>query len=199
MIRRQPGGFTLVEILVGLAILVILGLALSQYFTSSIRSYQQTTAMLERVQLESIARNVVVQELSFAGYGQGFIGEFTGPTIEIGLSGREDRSDTFKVHYLEEQWSASPVQRHVTIDVTRDSKGNWNLYRREEGATRQPAVQEVTNLKLIGFITPDGSLLGPEDPWPEQISAFIVNISFSWDTSRTAYIAFGAPQRLGGL
>src|SRR5690554_1778643 len=199
MTRRNAGGFTLVEILVGLAILVILGLAVSQYFTSSIGSYRKTAAMLERVQLESIARNVVVRELSFAGYGQGFIGEFSGPTIEIGLSGREDRSDTFKVHYLEEQWLASPVQRHVTIDVVKDSGGNWNLYWREEGATRQPAVQDVTNLKLIGIITLDGSLLMPDDTWPELISAFIVQLSFGWDTSRTAYIAFSAPQRLGRL
>ena len=199
MRQRQANGFTLSEVLIGMAILAVLLLAISQYFTSSLSSYRRATEMLERVQLESIARNVVVKELSFAGYGQGLFGDFSGPTIEIGVSGREDRSDTFKVHYLEEQWLSAPVQRHVTIDVTRDASGTWNLYRREEGATRQPAVQDVTNLKLIALVALDGSLLLPHEAWPDEIAAFIVLLSFGWETSRTAYIGFSAPQRLGRL
>lgn len=192
-------GFTLIEILVGLAILGLILLALGQYVTGSVRNYQQTAAMLERVQLESIARNVVVRELSFAGYGRGFIGELSGPTVQIGVADREDRSDTFRIHYLEERWLAEPVQRQITLDVARDSNGLWNLYRREQGATRQPAVQEITNLKLIGLITTDGQVLSQNEPWPAEISAFVVRLSFSWDTSRMAYIAFTAPQQLGEL
>lgn len=192
-------GFTLPEVLMSLVVLGLLLLAMGQYVTGSVRNYRQTAAMLERVQLESIARNVVVRELSFAGYGRGIIGEFSGPTIEIGVSDREDRSDTFRIHYLEEQWLAAPVQRQITIDVARDSGGIWNLYRREEGATRQPAVQEVTNLKLVGFVTAGGKVVSQAEPWPAEITAFVVQLSFSWDTSRLAYIAFAAPQQLGAL
>lgn len=195
--KRQ--GFTLVEILVSLVLLGLLLLALSQYFTGSARNYRESAAMLERVQLESTARNVVIRELSFAGYGGGFIGEFTGPTIEIGLADREDRSDTFRIQYLEERWLAEPEQRNITIDVARDSNGLWNLYRREQGATRQPAVQEITNLKLAAFVTIDGQVQLPDEPWPAEIAAFMVRISFSWDTSRLAYIRFAAPQVLGRL
>lgn len=195
--RRQ--GFTLVEILVGLVLLGLLLLGLGQYFTGSVRNYRESAAMLERVQLESTARNVVIRELSFAGYGSGFIGEFTGPTIEIGVADREDRSDTFRIQYLEERWLAEPEQREIIIDVARDSNGLWNLYRREQGATRQPAVQEITNLKLAALVTTDGKVLMPDEPWPAEIAAFMVQISFSWDTSRLAYIRFAAPQLLGRL
>ena len=192
-------GFTLPEVLVSLAILGLILLALGQYVTGSVRNYRQTTTMLERVQLESTARNVVVRELSFAGYGRGFIGGFSGPTIEIGLADREDRSDTFRVHYLEERWLAEPVQRQITFDVARDGNGLWNLYRREQGATRQPAVQEITNLKLVGLVTTDGQVLSQHEPWPAEIKAFVVKLSFSWETSRLAYITFTAPQQLGAL
>jgi len=191
--------FTLPEVLMTLSITVILGLALMQFMTTTVSGYRAAADMAERVQLESTAANVVVMELSFAGYGDGMFGDLDGPTIEIGLSGREDRSDTFRVHYLEERWLETPVARNVTIDVKQDSKGGWNLYRREDGATRQPAVQDVTNLKLLGLITESGELLSPEAAWPERISAFIVQLSFSWETSRSAYIAFNSPQRIGKL
>lgn len=196
---RRPAAYTLVELLIGLAILALLLTAAVHWAVGNIRTYQHTSSMLERVQLEATARNVVVQELSFAGYGRGFIGELGGPTIEIGLSGREDRSDTFRVHYLEERWLSEPVVRDITLDVMRDAAGESNLYRREQGATRQPAVQDVTNLKLLGLVSPQGDYIAVSEPWPEQVSAFLVQLSFAWDTSRVAYIGFAAPQRLGRL
>lgn len=196
---RPARGFTLPEVLTGLVLMALLLLAVWQLLSGSLHSYRLAIDMNERVHLETVARNVVIQELSFAGYGLGFIGSFDGPTIEIGLVPDEDRSDTFRVHYLEERWLETPVQRHVTIDVARDAAGSYNLYRREEGASRQPAVQEVTNLKLASVVTVDGELLGRDDDWPAEIAAFIVSISFSWDTSRMAYINFSAPQRLERL
>ncbi len=196
---RGHRGFTLVELLTGLAILGVVLAAMAHWTIGSIQGYRQTTDMLERVQLESIARNVVVRELSFAGYGQGFIGDVTGPTIEIGLSGRDDRSDTFRVHYMEERWLSEPVERNITLDVMRDSAGQYNLYRREDGATRQPAVQDVTNLKLLGLVTAEGNYIMADQAWPVEIKAFVVQLSFTWDTSRVAYIGFASPQRLAGL
>lgn len=196
---KRTRGFTLPEVLTGLALMALLLLAVWQLLSGSLHSYRLATNMNERVHLETVARNVVIQELSFAGYGLGFMGSFEGPTIQIGLDDRADRSDTFRVHYLEERWLQSPVQRNVTIDAARDSAGVYNLYRREEGATRQPAVQDVTNVKLSAVVTVDGELLGRDDDWPAEIAAFIVKISFSWDTSRMAYINFAAPQRLERL
>lgn len=197
--NRHPAGYSLIELLISLAVLAVLMAAALHWAIGNIRSYQHTSSMLERVQLESIARNVVVHELSFAGYGRGFIGELGGATVQIGVADREDRSDTFRVHYLEERWLSEPLSRHITLDVMRDSAGQYNLYRREAGATRQPAVQDVTNLKLLGLVTADGTYVPASQPWPEEISAFIVRISFAWDTSRVAYIGFAAPQQLGKL
>lgn len=195
----RPRGFTLVELLVGLSILAVLLTAVLQWTQGNIRSYRAVSEMMQRNELESIARNVVIRELSLAGYGAGFIGELSGPVIEIGLAETPGESDTFRISYLEERWSDEPVRRQLTFDVRRDAHGQYNLYRREPGATRQPAVQEVTGLRLVSLVTPDGQLRSPTGPWPETITAFVVELSFSWESSRFAYVGFAAPQQLGRL
>ena len=58
---RQRSGFTLPEILMGLVILAILMLAAFQFVGGSVRTYRKASDMLERVQLESTARNVVIR------------------------------------------------------------------------------------------------------------------------------------------
>ena len=197
---RAAGGFTVPELLIGLAVTAIMGLAIFQYLTSTVRSYRAASDMVDRVQLESMARNVVVAELSMAGNGAGLVGDLDGPTVEIGLASREDQSDTFTIRYLADRWLAEPEVRHITMDVARDSQGNWNLYRREEGATRQPAVQEVTNLKLLNFMNEAGEYVAASSPdWPDRIMAFVVRLSFGWGSERIALVRFLSPQELGRL
>lgn len=199
MRARTRQGFTVPELLTGLLILGIVVAAAADYTQLALRHYRNTASMLERIQLESLARNAVIQEIGFAGYGGDFLGEFGGYTIEVGLGRNADTADTFRIHYLEERWLESPVERHITFDVARDSGGTWNLYRREEGGTRQPAVQDVTNLKVLGFVDQDGELVMPWAAWPEEVTAMIVQLSFSWGSQRAAYIPFISAQRLGWL
>ena len=196
---RPARGFTLPEVLITLLIAGVIIVAAAEYASLTWTHYRKTGDTLNRIQLEAIARNAVVQELGFAGYGRGFLGEFDGNTIEVGLGATADSPDTFRIHYLEERWLEEPLERHITLDVARDSGGTWNLYRREEGATRQPAVQDVTNLKVTGFVDEEGQLRMPWTPWPATVTGMVVQLTFSWDTKRVAYIPFISAQRLGWL
>ncbi len=196
---RRKHGFTLVELLVGMAVLGVVLLAVVQFAAGSWRNYRAAVRLIERSQIESTARDVVVQELGLAGYGLGLHGELPGATVEIGIGSGADRSDAFTVHYLEERWLAEPQRRSITIDVMRDSGGHSNLYRREETATRQPAVQEVTNLKLVALYDDRGQQVLAHEPWPAMVSGLMLQISFSWDSERLAFVSFGMPQPVARL
>lgn len=196
---NRTRGFTLSELLTGLLVLGVLLVAGAEFTRLSVRQYRRAGSMMERVQLESTARNAVIQELGFAGYGRGFLGDFSGSTVEVRPGRDADTPDVFRIHYLEERWLETPQERHITFEVARDGSGTWNLYRREDGATRQPAVQDVTNLKLLSFVDGAGQLSTPWTPWPAEVTGMVVQLTFSWGTQRAAYIPFISAQRLGWL
>lgn len=193
------GGFTLVELLTGLVLLGLLLLAVGQFAHGSLASYRGTMTLIERGQLERAARDVVIQEIGLAGYGQGFLGALDGPVLLVATDPRPERSDAFLIHYIDERWLQEPQRRSIHFDVARDAMGTWNLYRREEGATRQPAVQDVTNLKLVALIAEDGRQVPPDSAWPEHAAGLILRLSFDWGQDRLAVIGFGMPQRIGRM
>lgn len=148
--RREYAGFTLVELLTALAILMLLLGALSSFTVGTCRSYRSAWS---HAQLSAVAEDVVLQELSLAGYGLVLHeASAAAATVGININARADLSDSVRMHHLEHRWRAQPEWQETTLDAATDGQGNWNLYRREAGATRQPAVQGVTNLKLHSFI-----------------------------------------------
>jgi prepilin-type N-terminal cleavage/methylation domain-containing protein len=195
---KSPGGFTLAEVLTALALLAVVLLAVGHFTVGSVRTWRAALQLLERAQLTAVAEEVVLQELGLAGYR---LEAFDPPqaTVEISVNPHPERSDSVRVHYREERWLAAPQLQDITIDVTSDAQGNRNLYRREHGATRQPAVQGVTNLKLFRFIDGDGQLLDPAGVWPQRISGLVLLLSFEWNAQRFVIVQFGTPQLLAAL
>jgi prepilin-type N-terminal cleavage/methylation domain-containing protein len=198
--QRRGAGFTLTEALVALAIFALLLVTVGHFTVGSVRAYRAALQLLERSQITALAEEVVLQEIGLAGYGLApAAGGPAAATVEISVNPQPDRSDSIRVHYLEERWLAAPQLQEITIDVVRDSNGNPNLYRRQQGATRQPAVQGVTNLKLFRFIDESGQQTDPAAGWPQRIGGLVLRLSFDWDAERFVVIQFGVPQRLGAL
>jgi prepilin-type N-terminal cleavage/methylation domain-containing protein len=193
-----PSGFTLAEVLVALAILAVLLTVLGHFTLGSLRAYRAALQLLERAQIVALAEEVVLQEIGLAGYGL-TLEESQQATVEVSINPQANRSDSVRVHYLEERWLQQPERQGITIDAARDGTGSPNLYRREPGATRQPAVQGVTNLKLFRFIDEEGRQSNPEDAWPRLVSGLVLRLSFEWEAERLAVVRFGMPQLLGAL
>lgn len=192
---NSPRGFTLPEVLVALAITGIVLLVAWSFARSNLITYQQTMQLIEHAQLERAAADVVIQEIGLAGHGDGILGSLSGPAISVTTGGA---SDTVTVNYVEERWLAEPLVRSISFTQGKDSTGQPNLYRQEAGATRQPAVQEVTGFRVAAFIDESGTRQLPGGPWPARITGLLIELSFTWEHSRLVYVDFGVPRELAG-
>ena len=83
---RNDGGFTILELVVVLAIFSILGLVIINVYLLSLRaqrqaSYAQQTTSVARTILETIAQQVRTSEIDYSAYG----GTITGPQSSLAL------------------------------------------------------------------------------------------------------------------
>lgn len=197
--KRSCFGFTLLEVLIATALIGVVLTAALGFLGSSSKAYGTLESAATQTQIMELAAEVLRYELELAGYaGAGVSAALSGAGIELHPSGRPDQPDAITIRYVEDRWLSQPTERAIRFEVGTDGNGTPNLYRREHGSARQPAVQEITNLKLRALFTPDGATRLPRQPWPERITGLQLDLEFSWGVTRSVTVAFGTPQSIGG-
>jgi prepilin-type N-terminal cleavage/methylation domain-containing protein len=190
-------GFSLAEMLVACALLSLLLLSASAVHVEARRSTSLSEEVALRGQVIELASELLHYHLALAGH-HGVnepAADLGGPAMSI-AAGATPGGDRMGVRYLEERWYREPEVRTLYFDVKRDSNGTWNLYQREAGATRQPAVQLVNALELVAYIAPDGSLLPSDTAPPLEARGLELELGFAWGETRRITVPFAGVQRV---
>jgi type II secretory pathway component PulJ len=194
--RQQ--GTSLPEMLVSCALLSLLLLLATGMHAEARKVSALAEEVALRGQIVELAGELLRYHLGLAGHGglSATASAPTGPALELARGSAAGGSDALTVRYVEERWYLEPEERVLTFDVKRDSNGLWNLYQRDEGATRQPAVQHVEDLRVAGFLAPDGALLPRDAPLPLDAVALELELGFSWGDRRRVMVSFPGPRQV---
>lgn len=195
-VHRQAGteGFTLVELLLASAILVLILVALTSYLTTSVRAYETTEDLSDRQQEIEAAVNVLSYDLALAGYRgttpsqQGRT--FSGPTLEVVKAADPADSDTLRLRYFEDDrrlFGSDPPcgtasDCLVTYEVGPDEDGEGTfLLRREGTSTERGIVQAVEYFHVREYLDRDGSFetITAGTELPDDVAGLNVEIAFT--------------------
>jgi type II secretory pathway component PulJ len=193
---RQAGA-TLVEMVVAGALLSLLLMAAGSLHAQAHRSASVGHEVALRTQIAELSAELLRYHVGLAGHRGIHEGaDLEGPALALGRGASQGGSDTLAVRYLEERWYAEPELRVLRFDVKRDGSRLWNLYQQEDGATRQPAVQRVSGLRVHRFVAPDGALLPGDAALPLDASALELGLSFDWGESKVISVPLPGVQRV---
>lgn len=198
--RRVNGaierGTTLLEMLLACALLGMLLLAITGAHVKALEASEVNEAVALRGQVAELATELLEYHLGLAGHrGLKESLDLAGPALSFSRPARGG-SDALAVRYVEERWYGQPELRVLRFDVRRDSAGRWNLYLQEEGANRQPAVQDVSGLRVERVVTVEGESLPGDAQLPLDVVALVLRLEFSWGEDRTVTIGLPRVVRL---
>ncbi len=155
-VERREGGFTLLELLLAVALLIVVLATLATLFANSREAYGVNEEITDRQQTIQSAINVFRYEISLAGYRGTCAGaptrSFAEPTFELA---RGDVSDSVTVRYFEDRWPANAcgTLRETTLFV---DDGQNVLYMRRDGGTPEPALANVHSFRVVNFMDQQG-------------------------------------------
>jgi hypothetical protein len=193
----RQAGLSLVEMLVSCALLSLLMIVATGMHAEARRAASLTEEVTLRGQILELSTEVLRYHLALAGHG-GMAGSATptGAALELARGAGARGSDTVTVRYVEERWYGEPEERVLSFDVKRDGSGQWNLYQREEGATRQPAVQQVEDLRVARFLAADGSTLPGDASLPLAAVGVELELGYTWGDRRQLLVMFGGVRQV---
>lgn len=172
--RRRPG-FTLLEVLLALALTALVGLTAARLLVGSRSSEAAVSEGSDRVRALDLAADLLAGELRRAGrvpYPAPATGglDASRPALEVRLgSGRH--GDALGVRYLDDRLQGAPVARDLRFDVAPDGRGVPQLYRATASGNRQPLVQGIDTMRVVGWVDATGAhprsafAGGPLRPW----------------------------------
>lgn len=189
----RRGGFTLVEALVALAVAALVGVIAAAALRGERGQAAMLTDVLARRTAVDLAAELLSEEIGLAGSsplsalvwqpGGHEPGPWSSEThLAVGLAGSgAEGEDTLGLSFFDERVAGPPLLRRLTFESAADGSGTWQLYRRPDGASRQPLVEGVSGLSVIGLVGAleadgwwsAGSLLGLE---PRPVSGIVVVI-----------------------
>ncbi|MBS3966570.1 MAG: prepilin-type N-terminal cleavage/methylation domain-containing protein [Truepera sp.] len=200
---NRRSGFTLLELLIASAILIIILAALGALFASSSQAYRSNVRVTERQQEAETAIQLLIHEIGLAGYrgvGQhdadrAFSGDGRTLVITHGVSGAPD---TVQVRYFEDRFL--PGERLVTFGINAESR---TIFRREGTGEPQDIAANVVDLQVIQYIRRDGIRVevpreGPIPPVPGNLAALNLEITFVDGSLWRFPIGLNNPQTTGG-
>ena len=163
-------GFTLVEVLVALAIAGILMVALAGFVRSARGAAVAAESSSETAVTLRLATELLREELLLAGSAPWPLpvagGDITGlegaQTPAQFLAQGVQVSNVAGGHavrlvYIDDRVAGQPVARHLTFEARPDSQGQPQLYRRAGASPRQPWVAGVERLTVMGGIDQAGA------------------------------------------
>ena len=172
---RRRAGFTLLEVLLALALATLVGLAAARLLTGSNASETAVSQGSDRARALDLAADLLAAELRRAGSvpypppaGGGL--DATRPTLELTL-GAGRHGDALVVRYLDDRVQGAPVLRDLRFDAALDGRGLAQLYRATASGNRQPLVQGIDAVRVVGWVDAAGEhprsalVAGPLRPW----------------------------------
>lgn len=128
---RAEGGFTLLEMLIAVTLVVMMAVALWAVFSISVRSWSRGTQFIDANQRHRSILDMVRKQLASA---YALLGQEEEEESEIAsyliFSGAEDSLRFISLNSL--QFQESPGLTLVSYEVARDSKGDYSLVEKEE-------------------------------------------------------------------
>ncbi|MEJ2667059.1 MAG: prepilin-type N-terminal cleavage/methylation domain-containing protein [Deinococcales bacterium] len=151
----RRAGFTLVELLVGLALAAVVTLAAARLLVGSSRSEGAVAAGADRALALDLASDLLGAELRRAGYvpvppPSSVKLEPGTPSLTLTLTDGV-QGDALAVRYVDDRLADGPVLRDLTFDAAVDGRGEPQLYRRTASGQRQPLVQGIAALRVTGW------------------------------------------------
>ena len=144
--HRSLTGFTLLEILVALALASLLAAALGWSVQATARTTGSVAAATDAAQRRALAASLLRGEIERAGRG--------GPEHDGRLAIRRDPEggggDALEIGYLAEADRVEATVLRASFFAARDAADRPNLYRQPPGAVRQPWLLGVTGVHLLG-------------------------------------------------
>lgn len=172
---RGRAAFTLLEVLLALVLTTLVGLAAARLLVALHTVEASSSLQTDRVRALDLASDLLGGELRRAGSAPyppaaGAKPPPVRPALVLSL-GSDARGDAIVVRYLDDRVQGTPVARDLRFDVAQDGRGAFQLYRTTPDGTRQPLVQGVQSVRVVGWVDAAGMhprrsfAAGPWSPW----------------------------------
>ncbi len=157
-------GFTLVEALVALFIAAVVGAAAAGSLRSERGQAAALADTLARRAAVDLAGELLSEELALAGARPLSDLDWTaeghqpsaweaGTHLVVSLASSPALGeDAIAASFHDERLTGAPLLRSLTFEAAADASGAPQLYRRPDGASRQPLVEGVTGLGVVGVV-----------------------------------------------
>lgn len=160
--RQSRGGFTLVEMLISLAIFAIIIVPLIVFLSSSVREQQVIRELTEEQQTKEIALLLLRGDLRLAGYTNvNSPGTAPTPTLAASANSVAIRGDVISVQFYDDR--PGGTDENILVEYKVDlTSGEPNLKRKVTNAAGnssgfQPVVEGVTRLELVEIVAVDAA------------------------------------------
>ncbi len=167
---RRTAGFTLLELLIAAAILVLILAAIGGLLVGSLHGYTTNETVSNRQQDVESAVAVLSYDLSLAGYRGATSTTFAAqdfgstPTLEVVKGATASDPDVLTIRYFEDTsrlygaTNTCTSYCQVSYEVGTDADGTSVLYRVEgDGSgTKRGILQNLANLKVVEYIQRNG-------------------------------------------
>jgi len=188
----------LLELLLALALAILVGLAAARLLAGSRSAEAAVSGGSDAARALDLAAGLLAGELRRAGSepypppaGGGL--EPSQPSLVLALgSGRH--GDALGVRYLDDRVQGAPVARDLRFDAALDGRGVFQLYRATASGNRQPVVQGIDTVRVVGWVDAAGAhprsalVAGPLRPW-------LLLLELGTDGGATRWLAAPLPGR----
>ncbi len=193
---RQTKGFTLVELLVSAAIMLVILGALSGLFTTTVRANRTNTRSSEGQQNVEAAIQLLKSEIALAGYRgtDSTAGSRTFSSSTLVVTPETTTRDRIGVRFFEDRYVPSITPRMVTFGVNTDTK---ELTRKLDEGDNLAVVEGVTNIKVTSYLLKDNvtSLTMPPLEKRRDLHGITVQLTFADAATKNVAVALGNPQQ----
>jgi Tfp pilus assembly protein PilW len=192
---KQTKGFTLLELLVSAAIMIVILGALGGLFTTTVRANRTTTRASEAQQNAEAAIQLLKSEIGLAGYRgtDSTANSRTFSSSTLVVTPETTTRDRIGVRFFEDRYVSGITQRMVTFGINTDTK---ELTRKLDAGDSLAVVEGVTNLKVTNYLL-KGNVTSPtiSDGNKVNLRGITVRLTFADSTSRNVAIALNNTQQ----
>lgn len=198
---KRTQGFTLVELLVAMSIMLILLTAMASMMRTTTQAYQTENETTNARQNQESAQEVLTYEISLAGYRGTLRTDYdasasvaTDPfTITPNTTGG---SDQISIKYFENHVYGTEAKAVKTVILSINTQTNM-LLRSQNGATAQPVAANVKRLKvarylIAGTTTTDCASACTAKP-PTGTTGVVLSVTFTDNSVKRIPISFTNP------